>query len=90
MAIVAYITLIGWIIAMATTDSSHRSEFVKFHINQALVIWLFGLLGFIPVPVVGWIWRIFTVVLWVIGLISACQGTMKEVPLIGKIRIIKS
>lgn len=86
MAIVAYITLVGWIIAMAVTGNK-RNRFVNFHLNQALVIWLFSFLGL--VPVIGIFWSIFMLILGVLGLVSACEGSMKEVPLLGKIHILK-
>ena len=41
--IVAYITWIGLVIAFVLGDR----EGAKFHLNQALVIWLAGLLSFI-------------------------------------------
>lgn len=86
MAIVAYITMVGWIIAMAVTGNK-RNRFVNFHLNQALVIWLFSFLGL--VPVIGIFWSIFMLILGVLGLVSACEGSMKEVPLLGKIHILK-
>lgn len=81
--IVAYLPWIGLIIAFCAGDK----EGAKFHINQALVIFLFSLLSCIPL--IGWIWGIFMVVCWVMGLIYAIQEEEKEVPVIGKIRIIK-
>jgi len=81
--IVAYITWIGLIIAICAGDK----EGAKFHINQSLVIFLFGLLGVIPC--VGWIWEIFILVCWIMGLIAAINEEEKPVPLIGGIQIIK-
>jgi uncharacterized membrane protein len=81
--IVAYITLIGLIIAFCAGDK----EGAKFHLNQALVIWLFGLLGMIPC--IGWIWSIFILVCWIMGLIAAINEEEKPVPLIGGIQILK-
>lgn len=72
-----------WIIALVMGDR----EGAKFHINQALVIWLAGLLGIIPC--VGWIWGIFCFVCAVMGCISAINGEEKEVPLLGKIKLLK-
>ena len=72
--IVAYITWIGFLIAICTGDK----EGAKFHLNQALVILLFSLPA-----------RIFMLVCWVMGLIAAINEEEKEVPLIGKIRLIK-
>ena len=81
--IVAYITWIGILVAYFAGDK----EGALFHINQALVIFLFSLLS--VVPCVGWIWSIFMLVCWIMGLIAACKEEEKEVPLIGKIRILK-
>lgn len=81
--IVAYLSWIGLIIAFCAGDK----EGAKFHINQALVIFLFGLISIIPF--IGWIWGIFMAVCWLIGLIAAAQGEEKEIPLLGKIKIIK-
>lgn len=81
--IVAYLSWIGLLIAFFAGDK----EGAKFHINQALVIFLFSLLAIIPF--IGWIWSIFMVVCWFIGFIAAIKGEETEVPLIGKIKIIK-
>ena len=81
--IVAYLTWIGLLIAFVAGDK----EGAKFHLNQALVLLLFGLLG--AIPVVGWIWEVFMFVCWIIGFIGALQGEEKEVPLLGKIKILK-
>lgn len=81
--IVAYLTWIGFIIAICAGDK----EGAKFHLNQALVILLFSLLSVIPC--IGWIWGIFMVVCWFIGFIAAINEEEKEIPLLGKIKIIK-
>ncbi len=82
-SIVAYLTWIGLIIAVVAGDK----EGAKFHVNQALVIMLFSLLSIIPC--IGWIWGIFMLVCWIMGLIAAINQEEKEVPLIGKIKILK-
>ncbi len=83
-SIVAYITWIGLIIALAAGDR----EGAKFHLNQALVITLFGLIcAFIPC--IGWLCLIFVFVCWILGLIAAINQEEKEVPLIGQIRLLK-
>ena len=81
--IVAYMTWIGFFVALLAGDK----EGAKFHLNQALVILIF----FIPVfiPCIGQIWGIFMVVCWILGLVAAINQEEKEVPLIGKIRILK-
>ena len=82
-SIVAYLTWIGLIIAICAGDK----EGANLNINQALVILLFSLLSVIPC--IGWLWGIFMIVCWIMGLIAAINQEEKEVPLIGKIRIIK-
>ena len=82
-SIVAYLTWIGLLLAILAGDK----EGAKFHINQALVILLFSLLSIIPC--LGWIWGIFMVVCWIMGLIAAINQEEKEVPLLGKIRLLK-
>lgn len=81
--IVAYITWVGLIIALILGDR----EGAKFHINQALVIWLAGLFTFIPF--LGWLWGIFCFVCAVIGFIAAINDEEKEVPLLGKIKLLR-
>ena len=94
--IVAYITMIGWIIAFFAGDKKGA----RFHLNQALVLWLAGIvLGIITnvltwiIPMVGGILSmavgIALFVFWIMGLISACQDQEKPLPLIGGIVLLK-
>ncbi|SES66293.1 Uncharacterized membrane protein [Pseudobutyrivibrio sp. C4] len=80
--IVAYLTWIGFLIALLLGDR----EGAKFHINQALVINLFFLAC--AIPVIGRIWWIFMIILWVLGLVAACNDEEKPVPILGEIRIL--
>ncbi len=82
-SIVAYITWIGLLVAYCAGDR----EGAKFYLNQALVIFLFSLLSVIPC--IGWIWGIFMVVCWIMGLTAAIKQEENPVPLIGNIQIIK-
>lgn len=88
--IVAYISLIGWLVAFFAGDK----EGAKFHLNQSLVLIIgnvvVGILGVVPiVKYVAGILGLFLVVCWFIGLIAACKGEEKEIPLIGGIKILK-
>lgn len=77
--ILAYITVVGLILAAILGDR----ENCKFHINQSIVIWLFGLLS--GVPLVGWLWGIFMFVCWLIAFIGALQDKETKIPLLGNI-----
>ena len=90
--IVAYLTVIGLIIAFVAGDKQAS----KIHLNQSLVIWLVStVVGLVVgwVPLIGWLVSfvvgIFCTVCWFIGIISAIQGTEKSVPLIGQIKLLK-
>ncbi len=80
IAIVSYITLIGWIVALILNNP--KSEFASFHIRQMLGLIILSVLGIIPV--LGLIFSIFIFVLWVMGFIGAVQGQMRPVPLLGE------
>jgi uncharacterized membrane protein len=81
IAIVSYITIIGWVIALVLNQDK-KDKFASFHIRQSLLLIIAAaVLGWIPV--LGWILAIVIFVFWIIGLISAVQGTKKEVPVLG-------
>jgi hypothetical protein len=80
--VLAYITWIGFLIAYFAGDR----QGARFHLNQGLVVNLFGLLS--AVPLVGKIWSIFILICAIIGIINASNGVNKEVPLIGGVRLL--
>lgn len=88
MATIAYITVIGLIIAFVT-NSDKKNTFVSFHLRQSLGLFVTGLaLGIIGmIPILGWIINILgifvLIYMWIMGLISAINGKEKTVPLLG-------
>ena len=88
--IVAYLTWVGLIIAFLLGDRMGS----RFHLNQALVIWLaITLVGVVAkVAWVGWIiglvGGIFCAVCWFIGIVNAISGVEKPVPLLGQIKLL--
>lgn len=81
-AIVAHITIIGWIIALVV-NSNDKDEFASYYIRQTLGIYLAGIvLGWIPY--VGWIISIIVFVFWILSLVSSIQGERKETPFLGE------
>lgn len=91
MAVLAYLGLLFLIPLLAAPNS----RFARFHANQGLVLFLAEIvLGIIAViPIVGWIigslGEIAALVFAIIGIVHAANGEVKELPLIGKIQIIK-
>jgi len=90
VAILAYITLIGFIIAIIM-HGSKKTPLGSFHLRQALGLFLTGFccwLVLLFIPVVGWILIPFVMlgilVLVIMGLIAAVNGQRKPVPLLGE------
>lgn len=89
--IVCYIGWIGWLIAFLAGDK----EGAKFHLNQSLVLMIAslasGVVCFIPLigVIVGCIVSVALLVFGIMGIVYAAQDQEKELPLIGKFKILK-
>src|SRR4051794_8970266 len=93
VAILSYITLIGFIVAIVI-HSSKKTQLGAFHLRQVLGLFItgvaFGLCAIVLafIPILGWLvifagW-ITMVVLVIMGFISAATGKQTPVPLIGQ------
>ncbi len=88
LATIAYITIIGLIIAFVQNNEK-KNAFAFFHIRQSVGLALTGLaLGVIGmVPILGWIINILgifvLIYMWIMGLMNAINGKEKTVPLLG-------
>ena len=80
VAILAYLTLIGFIVALIM-HSSKKTQIGAYHLRQMLGLVLFSLAGVIPI--LGLLWAVFLMVLWVFGLIAAINGQQKPIPVFG-------
>ena len=91
-AIAAYITWIGFIIAICIGDRSDR--YVAHHLNQALVINIASVLGGVlgVRPLVGnlaaSIVSVAVLVFWIMGIYRAAIGSTEPLPFIGDIHLI--
>ncbi|MFD1061760.1 hypothetical protein ACFQ1Q_00780 [Winogradskyella litorisediminis] len=88
-AIVAYITIIGVLIAYFMTQDN-KNSFTTFHIRQSLGLWLiYFILGYIVGGFDSWIitysFWIFFLVLFAYGIIGAATGKLNKLPLIGNV-----
>ena len=92
--VLSYLNL--WLIGLLVAPNDQD---VKFHVNQGIILtiaWVAaGILSFILafIPILGWILAfaiyVFIGVLAIMGIINASNGVQKELPLIGKIKILK-
>ena len=90
MAVLCYLGIL-WVVPLLT---EHKNDsFVKFHINQGIILTIFGvavrlvtwILSFIPVVgnLLSWAGWIAIVVLMVLGIMNAVNMEEKPLPLIG-------
>ncbi len=92
MAILSY-----FIFFLPLITDAKDSPFAKFHANQSLVLLLFiivgnvvagmlsfVLIGFLLMPILG----LAALVFWIMGIMNAANGKMKELPLIGGIHLL--
>ena len=89
-SIFAYLGIIFWLIGYLAGDK----EGAKFHLNQGLVLAIVNIivsiLGYIPVVnIVAGILGIVVCIFAIMGIVYACKDEDKELPLIGKIQILK-
>ena len=90
MAVLAYIGPLVLVPLIAARDS----KFAKFHANQGLVLFLLAIACALlrDVKLIGWIFSVCGVVVFilaVVGIIYACQGKAKELPVVGNWKLIK-
>lgn len=89
MAIVAY-----FIFFIPLMTDAKDSPFARFHANQSLVLFIaFIVLTFINViPLLGQlVWFFGSIALfifWIMGIVNASNGKMKELPLLGGIHLL--
>lgn len=86
-AIVAYITIIGTLIAFYMSQDK-KNTFTAFHVRQSLGLWLiYFILGYIVGGfdnlMISTSFWIFFLVLFTYGIIGAASGKLNKLPLIG-------
>ncbi|MBQ2941256.1 MAG: hypothetical protein IJD97_03360 [Clostridia bacterium] len=95
MAVLAYLGILVLIPILAAP----KSAYARYHANQGLVLWITeiilsvvsAILAFIPFigTIIGTILSAILLILAIIGIVNAATGKAKELPLIGKIKILK-
>ena len=89
LAFVAYLTLIGVLIAFFMNQEK-RNTFITFHVRQGLGLWLlYFIFGYVVSGFDNWsltyaFW-IFFAVLFIYGIFGAISGKENKVPLLGNL-----
>lgn len=89
MAVLAYLGILVFIPLFAAKES----KFARFHVNQGLILLICSVviyfIGLIPgLSVICRILDIAVAILAIMGIVNAVKGETKELPLVGKTRII--
>ena len=91
-SIAAYITWVGFLIALIVRDPADR--FTAHHMNQALVLNVIGIaagaLNIIPIigNIAGLVIGVGVFVMDIMGIARAASGSMEPLPFIGEIQWI--
>lgn len=96
VAIISYLSIIGWIIAFVM-HGSNKTTLGAYHLRQTIALFVISLCTWIVqmllvfIPYIGWALDILLIfvyiglfVLWIIGFVAALNGQEKPMPLIGK------
>lgn len=87
-AIIAYITVIGLVIALVM-NGDKKNPFAAYHIRQSLGLMLtsFAVSVVSMIPFVGWLVGIVAafvlLYMWIMGVMSAANGQEKPLPILG-------
>lgn len=87
-SIVAHLTIIGWIIALVMNQTD-KGPNTSFYLRQMLGLTLLAIVGsivlsLIPGGIIGTIWSVLMLILWIISLIGALGDTQKPLPVVGE------
>ncbi|WP_130857125.1 DUF4870 domain-containing protein [Olivibacter jilunii] len=96
MSIIAYLTIIGWVIAYLNYQKSEeKSSLVGYHLSQALGIFIFhiilsilttAVLTLLPsLATLCYLILLIPLILLLLGIITAFNEVKKPVPFIGKL-----
>lgn len=81
IAIIAHITLIGWIVAVVM-NANEKSEYASFYIRQSLG--LFIIMAALSILPFGWMFALVVFLLLVYSLIGALSGKKEPIGFIGQ------
>lgn len=70
-----------WIFSLVALIMKRDNEFVRFHANQGILLFVISFVGW--VPMLGQLIMLLICILAIIGMIQAYQGEKWELPLLG-------
>lgn len=101
VAILSYLTLIGFIVALVLNNGEKKNRLGQYHLRQALGLMILHLGGMVAFFILAFVFRgkilggvlalgsngyfICLLILFIIGLIDALNGREKPVPVVGEL-----
>ncbi len=97
MGIVAYLSLVGWVVALVQNNDKkgYEKSFTAFHLRQMLGLMIIGFCIWIVqiplalIPIIGFaisvILSLGVLAFWILGIVGAANGQRKELPYIGQV-----
>lgn len=102
LAVISYLSLLCLVPIIMDKLCGRKSRFALYHANQGLVLTIIWIVAPIvlnilaKLPLIGWIFvianmlvKIGGILLFIMGIVYAANGKAKELPFIGKIKLIK-
>lgn len=84
--------VLGWVSGLVFILIERESRFVRFHAIQSIYVFATLtianiILGWIPIigPVLSWLISVLALILWILLMIKAYQGTMYKLPWVGNL-----
>ena len=89
LAMLIYLSgVIGLIVALLVRD--RNDPFITHHLNNVTVITIGSIIcSLLMIIIIGFFGLLFLLVVWVMGIVHAYNGEIKDLPLISKMKIIK-
>lgn len=99
MAVLAYLG----ILILIPVFAARNSKFVRFHVNQSLALWVVAMVVSVILSILGKVpligkaasfvssgISIVEFILCVLGILNACNGKAKELPIVGGIKLLNN
>ncbi len=102
--VMAVLSYIGILVLIPLLAGNKNSEYLRHHINQGLVIWIGSILadilsegtvlGFVlfssfwPFELAGGILGLVFFILMIVGIVDACRGAGRKLPVVGAFKIL--
>ncbi|MGM5629715.1 DUF4870 domain-containing protein [Apibacter raozihei] len=93
LALVSYITLIGWLVSFFTYKGQPKDSLVSYHLRQSFGLMIVAVVYNVLTSILMQISNVFSIlgilslvflVLMIIGILNANKGEEKPLPVIGK------